>query len=296
MSDTDSSFPSITFPATFEGTAAIGADFSATMKFKTSNGPKVLEDLKALPRGTYDMTIVSRQAALAGDSVDREWAEMTLLDGDASELVYEKTCLGARCPVFAVHSSGEFEGRYVCEDGADAETYMEVVHGETRCPRFAASDAGDDVVDELATDPWLCPDCHGEGRLPDKTGGGHHKCKACDGTGHHAPSCDNCTTYGDCNISQPLGSETMGCGGKTWIHGEMMGELPIEDENTSTYGPDTMTVKELAEEFGALVIAAGDVDQMNEADAARYNVLSDELTARGRNPHDWRRIAEDAVA
>ncbi len=28
-----------------------------------------------------------------------------------------------------------------------------------------------------------CQDCGGEGRLPDRTGGGHHKCKACDGNG-----------------------------------------------------------------------------------------------------------------
>jgi hypothetical protein len=29
----------------------------------------------------------------------------------------------------------------------------------------------------------ICPDCGGDGRLDDRTGGGHHKCKACDGTG-----------------------------------------------------------------------------------------------------------------
>lgn len=73
-------------------------------------------------------------------------------------------------------------------------------------------------------------------------------------------------------------------------------ELPIEGEEVVQHTPDTLTIKELAEEFGALVIAAGDVDDMNEEDAARYNVLSDELTARGRNPHDWRRIAEDDAA
>lgn len=28
-----------------------------------------------------------------------------------------------------------------------------------------------------------CPDCMGEGRLSDKTGGGHHRCKKCEGTG-----------------------------------------------------------------------------------------------------------------
>jgi len=326
VSDTDSSFPSITFPATFEGAAAIGGDFSATLKMKTGDGPKVLADLKNLPRGTYDVTIVSRQGALSGDSVDREWAEMTLLDGDASELVYERTCIGARCPVFATHSSGEFEGRYVCENAADMETFMEVVHGETRCPRFAAGDvddadvassvsqkAGADAVaaynltatvsaspaKEQTSEEFLaacdaraqknapvvdpitgevastaarpltprgiiehfegpqekCLACDGDGRIPDKTGGGHHRCKACSGRGE-------------------VKASTV---------------VPVQT-------PDTLTVKELAEEFGALVIAAGDVDDMNEADTSRYNVLSDELTARGRNPHDWQRIAEDDAA
>ena len=28
-----------------------------------------------------------------------------------------------------------------------------------------------------------CQQCGGEGRLPDRTGGGHHKCRACEGTG-----------------------------------------------------------------------------------------------------------------
>ena len=28
-----------------------------------------------------------------------------------------------------------------------------------------------------------CPECDGYGRLPDKTGGGHHRCRECDGTG-----------------------------------------------------------------------------------------------------------------
>lgn len=69
---------------------------------------------------------------------------------------------------------------------------------------------------------WKCLACDGDGRKPDKTGGGHHgQCPECLGTGHQAPSCDNCTVYGDCNISQPRGSATMGCGGRSWLHGEM---------------------------------------------------------------------------
>ena len=130
----DEVYTSITFPATFEGTAAIGADFSATLKLKTSNGPKVLEDLKAMPRGTYDITIVARQAELKGDSTDREWASMTL-EETPGELAYDVHCVGGHCPVFAVHTSGEFEGKYVCEDGAETFTLMEIVDGVTLCPR-----------------------------------------------------------------------------------------------------------------------------------------------------------------
>jgi hypothetical protein len=164
--DTDS-FPSITFPATFEGAAGLGADFSATLKFKTSDGPTVLRDLHALPRGTYDLTIVSRQAALAGDSTDREWANMELqqVGSEGGEIAYEPLCIGSRCPVFACHSSGEFEGKYVCEDGAETEVYMEVLYGETRCPRYgAAEDEAGDA--EAAADAAV-----GETEHPALTGG-----------------------------------------------------------------------------------------------------------------------------
>lgn len=146
-----SDFPSITFPATFEGTAAIGADFSATLKLKTSDGPAVLRDLNGLPRGTYDVTIVSRQSALDGDSAGREWANQQLdvtANGDG-ELEYEEHCIGSRCPVFLCHSSGEFEGKYVCEHHAESEAYIEVVYGETVCPRYGA---GETEEAEAATD------------------------------------------------------------------------------------------------------------------------------------------------
>jgi len=223
VNDTDNSFPSITFPATFEGANAIDAAFSTVLKFKPSDALKVLADLKSLPRGTYDVTIVSRQGALNGDSVDREWSSMELQAGEEAGIEYAATCIGGACPHFAVHGSGDLAGSYVCQ--LDPDALMVVVHGETRCPLYPQAEtvgnADDDGVDEL----------------------------------------------------------------------------PAEDENTSTLQTcDTMTVKELAEEFGALVIAAGDVDDMNEEDAARYNVLSDELTVRGRNPHDWQRIAEDDAA
>jgi hypothetical protein len=82
----------------------------------------------------------------------------------------------------------------------------------------------DPVTGEVAQTPvvgWECPACRGDGRIPDKTGGGHHgTCKTCHGTGHTEPSCDNCTR--SCNLRQRAGSSTMGCGGSSWMHGEAM--------------------------------------------------------------------------
>jgi len=220
--DTETTFPSTTFAGSFNGCSSISADFSGDLKFKVSDVPNVLRDLHRLGSGPFDLTIVSRQGQLAGDSVDREWSSMELQAEEEAGIEYAATCIGGACPHFAVYGSGDLAGSYICQ--LDPDALMVVVHGETCCPLYPQAEtvgnADDDGVDEL----------------------------------------------------------------------------PIEGENTSTYGPDTMTVKELAEEFGALVIAAGDVDDMNEANAARYNVLSDELTARGRNPQDWRRIAEDDAA
>lgn len=72
----------------------------------------------------------------------------------------------------------------------------------------------------MRPDTWTCPACDGDGRIPDKTGGGHHGvCKTCGGSGHKEPSCDNCTISSDCNIRQASGSATMGCRGKSWLHG-----------------------------------------------------------------------------
>lgn len=151
MSDTETAFPSITFPATFEGAAAIGSDFSATLKIKTSDGPKVLADLKNLPRGTYDVTVVSRQGSLSGDSIDRAWSSMDLQADEEAGVEYAATCIGGACPHFAVHGSGDLAGSYVCE--LDPDALMVVVHGETRCPLYpqaeAEGNADDDGVDEL---------------------------------------------------------------------------------------------------------------------------------------------------
>jgi len=137
-------------------------------------------------------------------------------------------------------------------------------------------------------DPWTCSECDGDGRLLDKTGGGHHKCKACNGTGHQDPSCDNCTGYGDCNISQPSGSDTMGCGGKTWLHGEMMGKAaePNVSVVVALYpGSDEPVVTKIGEHtrYGELVAdyfsAAGLTDKHDVKD---YRVVTeDERTDRG---------------
>ena len=155
VSEDTTTFPSITFPATFEGTAAIGADFSATLKLKTSDGPGVLEDLKALPRGTYDVTIVSRQGALAGDSIDRAWAEQTL-DADEDGIPdYGEHCIGSTCQHFGVATRGELEGAYVCN--LDPEAPVKIVRDETECPlrpgAEPVSNGEDDGVEHLDFDP-----------------------------------------------------------------------------------------------------------------------------------------------
>lgn len=150
MTTETTTFPSITFPATFEGTAAIGGDFSATLKFKTSDGPKVLEDLKALSRGTYDVTIVSRQAQLEGDTIDREWSNMDLHGDEEGELDYEPTCIGGRCPHFAVGTAGELEGAYVCE--LDPDNHVKIEHGETVCPLYPQCEAATPDPDDLGYD------------------------------------------------------------------------------------------------------------------------------------------------
>ena len=55
-----------------------------------------------------------------------------------------------------------------------------VVTGCGAAPLVAKADPPA-VVNEWDERP--CQQCGGEGRLPDRTGGGHHRCKACDGTG-----------------------------------------------------------------------------------------------------------------
>jgi hypothetical protein len=148
----DTQFPSITFPATFDGAGAIGADFSTTLKFKPDDGLKVLQDLKLLPRGKYDITVVARQAVLEGDSVDREWSSMQLQEDmqDADELDYEQHCLGGRCPHFAVATEGELEGAYVCQ--LDPEAPVKIVHGETECP-LGVPEGEEDPAEDDAGEP-----------------------------------------------------------------------------------------------------------------------------------------------
>ena len=150
----ETSFPSITFPATFEGANAIDAAFSTVLKFKPSDALKVLADLKSLPRGTYDVTIVSRQGALAGDSIDREWSNMDLRADEEAELEYAATCIGGQCPHFAVATSGDLEGSYTCQ--LDPENLTKIEHDVTPCPLYpqaeAEGNADDDGVDELPID------------------------------------------------------------------------------------------------------------------------------------------------
>jgi len=105
---------------------------------------------------------------------------------------------------FGVTFASGSEEVVVCEPGASLTVDM---------------DTGE--VTQTPVDYWTCLVCRGSGRLLDETGHGPD-CRACDGTGHQGPSCDNCTAT-SCNLKQMAGSPTMGCGGKTWLHGEMMG-------------------------------------------------------------------------
>jgi hypothetical protein len=132
--DTDVSFPSITFPATFEGAGSIGPDFSTFVKLKPEDSLQTLADLRALPRGKYDVTIVSRQSTLEGDSVDREWANMDLQAGDERDVEYQPTCIGGDCPHFCVPAEGDLAGSFVCYH--DPDVLMEVEHEVTRCPLY----------------------------------------------------------------------------------------------------------------------------------------------------------------
>jgi len=156
-------YPSITFPATFEGAGSIGADFQTVLKFKPDDALKVLSDLRGLPRGKYDLTLVSRQGSLEGDTIDREWSNMDLRAEEDGELVFEEHCLGGRCPHFAVATEGELEGAYVC--GLEPEDPVKIVHGETPCPlgvtiddltehegQEADEEADEDEDDELDVD------------------------------------------------------------------------------------------------------------------------------------------------
>lgn len=143
-------FPSITFPATFEGAGSIGADFNTVLKFKPADALRVLGDLKALPRGTYDITVVSRQGKLDGDSIDREWSSMELRTDEDAELDFEPTCIGGRCPHFAVATEGELEGAYVC--GLDPEAPAKVEHGVTECPLYPQGEAEAVDYDDLTED------------------------------------------------------------------------------------------------------------------------------------------------
>ena len=168
------------------------------------------------------------------------------------------------------------EGEVVSDDVEDAEVLQ--IEGDVLDP----------ITGEVTSIPvagWECLTCNGEGRLLDKTGGGHHKCKACDGTGHQDPSCDNCTSSG-CNLKQQAGSDAMGCGGSSWMHGEMMGKAaepnvsvvvvlyPGSDEPVVTKIGDRTRYSELVADY----LAEADLD---EAIVDYRVVTEDERTDRG---------------
>lgn len=141
--------PSMTFTGSFAGCSSIGADFSGDLKFKVGDVPKVLAEIHGLGAGPFDITLVSRQTRLKGDSVDREWAEAEA--PEEGPLEYEETCIGAQCTHFAVPGSGDLAGNFVCEFNVDDPVI--VVHGETVCPLYPAETSEEVVEAPVASGP-----------------------------------------------------------------------------------------------------------------------------------------------
>ena len=233
------------------------------------------------------------KADKASDAADQKVA-------DTASRVRKQRHVVARLQAMMPAAEPIAEGEVVSDDVEDAEVLqiegdvLDPITGEVVGKEALAEGlepVADAMLEDLAEEGVIitlaeCAECHGEGRLPDKTGGGHHKCKACNGTGHADPSCDNCTAYGDCNISQPQGSDTMGCGGRSWIHGEMMGKAadpnvsvvvvlyPGSDEPVVTKIGDRTRYSELVADY----LAEADLD---EAIVDYRVVTEDERTDRG---------------
>ncbi len=60
---------------------------------------------------------------------------------------------------------------------------VDPVTGEVAANTGEKMEQGEVAPTVSTTAERTCPECAGDGRLPDKTGGGHHRCRECDGTG-----------------------------------------------------------------------------------------------------------------
>ncbi len=60
---------------------------------------------------------------------------------------------------------------------------VDPVTGEVAANTGEKMEQGEVAPTVSTTAERTCPECAGDGRLPDKTGGGRHRCRECDGTG-----------------------------------------------------------------------------------------------------------------
>jgi len=186
---------------------------------------------------------------------------------------------------------------------APAEVAVEIVNSGALDTDGLAVTAS--VSPGRVADSWTCPDCAGDLAWYDKTG---HTCTTCDGTGHQDPSCDNCTGYGDCNISQRPGSDTMGCGGKSWLHGDPMDEVTdagaVYLEDVASMGANSEAVNAPEPNVSVVIVLypgqpddpvvtkIGEHTRYGELVAGYFSALgeSDKHDAK-----DWTVVAEDEL-
>lgn len=131
--DTETTFPSTTFDAEFNGCGAMTADFKGDVKFKVDDLPRTLGQIHGLRCKKFQLTLVSDQSQIPDGGAADGWAHPELTDDDESDIEYERTCVGPKCrPYFCVPKEGDLVGEYVCYKDPDA--LMVCVRGETLCP------------------------------------------------------------------------------------------------------------------------------------------------------------------
>ena len=124
-----------------------------------------------------DQSVVNARAKLAAAQLLRDDAE--------ENLRRERVSVGVATPEEILQDMK----RTAREGGYGVSVQL---NGEEPVVIAEAPAAVDPITGEVATPiavadgEWnerTCQQCGGEGRLPDRTGGGHHRCKSCNGTG-----------------------------------------------------------------------------------------------------------------